>query len=37
MNHSIRFEPRKASMINDKAIGFAIAFAIVGSLFLITG
>jgi len=37
MNHSTRFESRKTSMINAKAIGFTIAFAIVGTLFLLTG
>jgi len=37
MNHSVRFESRKTSTINAKAIGFTIAFAIVGTLFLLTG
>ena len=37
MSHSIRFEPRKAPMVNAKAIGFTIAFAIVGTLFLLPG
>ena len=37
MNPSIRYNNGKTHMINAKAIGFTIAFAIVGTLFLITG
>ena len=37
MNHSIKYSNRNTLMINAKAIGFTIAFAIVGTMLLITG